>query len=262
MDDKTDLILPWLPEKLESLHKQEEENRTTSILHINADSELSDQLEIVYASLDMIFNFTIEYEPQTDDELTVQFIGIRLFNSIVSCLKLLMAGYYQCSVILLRDILETGFLLDYFSIDPSKISDWKDSNEEERYKKYRPLEIRKELDNRDGFNGKERGKIYQILCEYAAHPTYPGFKLIAPEGKGKIGPFFDSEYLKPIIQELAMRVTPFTLVYITHFKKPTPHFLKIQTNFLSNLKTWAQKHLKFDLSHIDIDSLKDLAKLL
>jgi len=116
MNDKSNLILPWLPENLESLNKQEEENRTQSILQINADPKLKDHLEIVYASLNMLYNITISYKNQTDDELTIQYIGIRLFNSIVSSFKLLLTGYYQSSVILQRDILEIGFLLDFFSI--------------------------------------------------------------------------------------------------------------------------------------------------
>ena len=262
MHDKTNLILPRLPENLKTLHKQEEENRTKSILHINADSELRDHLEIVYASLDMTFNFSIEYKPQTDDELTVQFIGIRLFNSIVSCLKLLLAGYYQCSVILLRDILEIGFLLDYFCINSSKISEWKKSSDKERLEKFSPRVIRKALDNRDRFKEKERGKIYKIMSEYAVHPTYSGFKLVAPEGKAKIGPFFDSKYLKSTIRELAMRVPWSTVIYLVHFKEPPSYLLKIKIDFLAKLKAWSQKHLKLDLSYVDIDSLKDLAKLL
>ena len=76
MNDKSNLILPWLPENLESLNKQEEENRTQSILQINADSKLKDHLEIVYVSLNMLYNITISYKNQTDDELTIQYIGI------------------------------------------------------------------------------------------------------------------------------------------------------------------------------------------
>lgn len=262
MDDKNNLILRWLPENLESLNKQEEENRTNSILEINADSRLKDHLEIVYASLNMLYDLTISYENQTDDELTIQYLGIRLFNSIVSSLKLLLAGYYQSSVILQRDILETGFLLDFFSIDHSKISDWKKSSRKERYNKYRPSIIRKALDERDGFKKRKREQIYQIVCEYAVHPTYPGIKLVAPKGLGKIGPFFHSKYLKSLIGELAMRVPLFTLIYLSHFKRLPSSFLMVQADFLDKLKTWSQKYLKLNLNHIDTDRVKEWIKLL
>lgn len=262
MNDKSNLILPWLPENLESLNKQEEENRTQSILQINSDSKLRDHLEIVYVSLNMLYDIIISYKNQTDDELTIQYIGIRLFNSIVSSLKLLLAGYYQSSVILQRDILETGFLLDFLSIDQSKILDWKKSNNKQRYNKYRPSIIKKALDDRDGFKGRKREQIYKRMCEYAAHPTYPGFKLVEQNGLGKIGPFFDIKCLKSLIEELAMRVPLFALIYIGHFKRLPSGFLKIQADFLDKLKTWSQKYLKLDLSHIDINYIKEWVKLL
>ncbi len=262
MDGKNILILPWLPENLETLHKQEEENRTKSILEINADSRLKDHLDIVYASLSMLFDLTITYKNQTDDELTIQYLGLRLFNSIVSSLKLLLSGYYQSSVILQRDILETGFLLDLLSIDQSKISDWKKSKGRERYKKYKPLIIRKALDDRDGFKEGKREKIYQMMCEYAVHPTYQGIKLVAPKGLGKIGPFFDTKYLKSLIEELAMRVPLFTVIYLHHFKNLPSSFLDLQADFLGKVKAWSQKYFKVDLSHIDIDHIKEWVKLL
>lgn len=109
------LILPYLPQNLETLHKQEEQNRTSSILHVNSDPKLKDHLDIIYASLNMLFDLTISYKNHTENELTVQFLGIRLFNSSIVSLNLLLAGYYQGAVALQRDILETGFLLDYFT---------------------------------------------------------------------------------------------------------------------------------------------------
>lgn len=261
MDNKTNLILPWLPKNLENLHKHEEEYRTRSILEINADSKLKDHLEIVYSSLNILFDITISYKNQTDDELTIQYLGIRLFNSIVSSLKLLFAGYYQSSVIFLRDILEVGFLLDFFSIDQSKISDWKKSNKEQRLKKYGPSVIRKALDNRDGFKEKKRNQKYQMMCEHAAHATFPGFKLVAPNKLVKIGPFFDPNYLKFLIEEFAMDVPLFTFIYLGHFRKLPSSFLKIQADFLGKLNTWSQKYLKLDLSHIDTARIKEWMKI-
>jgi len=106
MDDKHRLILPYeLPEKLQSLYKHEEDIHKQSIFEINKDQKLSDHLEIVQASLEMIFNLNMGYENRTDNELTIQCLGTRLFNSVVSSLKLLLAGYYQNSFALQRDIL-------------------------------------------------------------------------------------------------------------------------------------------------------------
>jgi hypothetical protein len=65
------IITPWLTENLESLHKHEEEIRTKSILEINADLKLKDQLSMIQESLNLVFNLTKSYRNQTDDELTI-----------------------------------------------------------------------------------------------------------------------------------------------------------------------------------------------
>jgi len=142
MDNAEQLILPRLPENLESLHKEEEKIRTEALLAINADSALKEHLDMVHACLDTVHAFTLQYQKQTEDELTVQLLGIRLFNASASALALMLAGYYQNSVTMLRDLLETGFLIDYFAIDRPKIQEWRQSNEKERKRKFGPAKIR------------------------------------------------------------------------------------------------------------------------
>jgi hypothetical protein len=82
--------------------------------------------------------------------LTIQLFGIRLFNASASALALMLAGYYQNSLTLLRDLLETGFLLHYFAIDRSKINEWKCSDETTRHKNFRPVIIRQHFDKLPG----------------------------------------------------------------------------------------------------------------
>lgn len=249
------LTLLKLPKNLQSLHKHEEKIHNKSVLRINTLPNLKEHLDIVYASLNMIFN-TIYFEAQTDDELTIQALGIRLFNSITSSLKLLLAGYYQNSVMIQRDILETGFLLDYFSIYPSKISDWRNSNSKGRQKNYGPGIIRSKLNKRDGVIKSKRDEIYKLMCEIATHPTFKGFDLIAPKSLAKPGPFFYSNFLIGIIKELAKWVPLFTLIYLNHFEKLPSNLLNARDEFIDKLKIWAQKYIDLDLSIIDTEKLK------
>jgi len=72
MKNHSKLILPWLPENLENLNKNEIKIRTNSILQINADAVLKDHLGIVYQSLNLLFDLTISYTNQSDDELTIR----------------------------------------------------------------------------------------------------------------------------------------------------------------------------------------------
>ena len=244
MEEKPNIILPWLPENLEILHKNEKIIRTNSILQVNSDPVLKSHLEIVYKSLDLIFILSISYKNQTEDELTIQYLGIRLFNSIISSIKLLLTGYYQGSVIFQRDILEVGFLLDYFLIYPEAISDWKNSSADDRFRKYRPSKIRKALDRRDGFADEKRTKKYRVMCEYGAHATYPGFIMVAPKKLVNIGPFFDLNYLRFVLQELSMNVPLFSLIYNIHFKNLPPEFEKKCRAFMDAAKKWAILFLK------------------
>jgi len=261
-ENNMSLILPWLPDNLESLSKEEERICTESKLYINAESDLKEHLDIVHDSLDILFHLSVKYENQTEDEETIQLLGIRLFNSIVISLKLLLAGYYQGSAYIQRDILETGFLLDYFSLEPSKISEWKNSNNEERIDKFRPVVIRRALDGRDGARQRKREKIYRLFCEAATHPTYTGFQLLAPDGMVIIGPFFNDRILKSTIEELVMRLPLFTLIFIQHFKNLPPGFLKLQIKYVTALKPWMEQYYGFNLSGIDIKDLNAVLKYL
>lgn len=255
MNNNTNLNLLKLPKNLQSLHKHEEKIHNKSVFRINTLPDLKEHLDTIYASLIMIFN-TIYYEAQTDDKLTIQALGIRLFNSIVSSLKLLLAGYYQNSVMIQRDILETGFLLDYFSIYPSKISDWRNCNSRDRRINYGPGVIRDGLNERDGVIKSKRDEIYKLMCEIATHPTFKGFDLIAPKSLAKPGPFFYSNFLIGIIKELAKWVPLFTYIYLQHFKNLQPDILNEQNKFLDKLRIWAQKYINLDLSIIDTVKLK------
>jgi len=256
------LVLPGLPVQLESLNKEEDAIRTKSILHINAYPDLKTHLEIIHASLNVLFCLSIDYNNQTEDEQTIQFLGIRLFNTIVISLNLLLTGYYQGSAFTQRDILETGFLLDYFTLDPSKISEWRDSNEKERSTNFKPVVIRKALDARDGVKQKKREKRYKLFCNAAAHPTYKGFQLLAPNGMVKIGPFFNERFLKSTFEELVMRLPLFTLIFVQHFKNLPPEFLKIQIEYITLLKPWMEQYYGLDLSNIDTKDFNAVLELL
>ena len=104
-----------LPENLTSLHKGEEFLRSKSITSIENDENLSLHVVMIESSMDIVDYFVRQYEHQDDAQLTVQHLGIRLFNESASALKLLLSGYYQASASIQRNLLEITFLLDYFT---------------------------------------------------------------------------------------------------------------------------------------------------
>jgi len=82
-------------DNLHSLHQHEEEVRTKSLDGINARADLRDHLRIISEAMNVIYAFSHDYEHQSDDEMTLQLLGIRLFNAACSALKLALSGYHQ-----------------------------------------------------------------------------------------------------------------------------------------------------------------------
>lgn len=258
MSPRIDAAKPVLPENLDNLHQYIEEIRAGSTELIAKEPRAKDDIDIIFSGLGVLFDITNAHECVSDNELTVQFLGLRLFNTITSSIELLLNGYYQSSVILMRDLLETGYLLDYFTINTDKIEQWKNCTNKERQRKFQPAKLRQALDKRDGFEERNREHIYQAVCEYAVHPTYLGNKLVAPDGLGIIGPFFDNRYLRALLKELAMRVPYFVLVYLAHFPDLPLEFTPIKDKFVADCNVWSGLHAVGGQAHLDTSGLSEL----
>ena len=258
MGGETRITKPVLPENLDNLRQHIEEIRAESTELLGSEQFSKDNIDIIYAGLGVIFDITNSYDCQTDDELTIQFLGLRLFNTISSSIELLLSGYCQSSVVLMRDLLETGYLLDFFTINSDKIDQWKNCTNKERQRKFQPAKVRQALDKRDGFEERSRERIYQTVCEYAVHPTYMGNKLVAPDGLGLIGPFFDSRYLRALLKELAMRVPYFVLVYLAHFPDLPSEFAPVKDQFVADCAAWSGRYAAADQVHLDTSGLSEL----
>ena len=68
-------------DNLTSLHKHEEELRARSLAAIKADTALSDHWNLVGEAMNAIYAFTHDPAHRSENELTLQFLGIRLFNA-------------------------------------------------------------------------------------------------------------------------------------------------------------------------------------
>jgi hypothetical protein len=97
-------------DNLSSLHWHEEELRARSLAIIEADASLSDHWNLVAEAMNAIYAFTHDHAHESENELTVQYIGIRLFNAAGASIKLSLSGYYQKAFDQVRDVIETYFL--------------------------------------------------------------------------------------------------------------------------------------------------------
>lgn len=253
------VITPFLPEKLNSLFTEEERIITASILAINGDSALKDHIELIQECLDMLFS--IASEPKlgaSEEDQVIYGLGIRLFNSTASTLKLTTSGYHQGAISFLRDIVEIGFLLDYFKHKPDSIRIWKTSKDEKECRQFLPKKIREILDKRDGFQEKKRGAMYALLSKYGTHATFDGFQLTIQNKQFVIGPFESEKSLKAIIEETC-KILPYVIViYLAHCKTSSLIILEQKLHFLKCSQKWWKQYMNSDFDEINVDEIKTM----
>lgn len=195
------------PQNFVTLHTGEEILRAKSVAAIQASENLRLHAVFIERCMDTIEYLCRQYDTKDADELIVQHLGARMFNASASALKLLLSGYYQASALQQRDMLETVFLLDYFTTNHALITQWNSLAPKERWKEFKPILIRAALDKRDGFINRKRQEAYDLLSELAGHPTPQGFVMLRPQGKdAHLGPFFDDMALDAVLSELANNV--------------------------------------------------------
>lgn len=232
-----------LPENLGSLHAEEERIRTESLRLIEEAENLRDHLSMIHGAMAIIHALAHDYANATNDELTVQYLGLRVFNSAAASIKLSLSGYYQPAFALVRDVVETVALLDYLGTYQDKIAVWKASDKNARISQFGPGAIRKALNDRDAFPGNKRKESYDRLSEYASHATAPGFQLLAPEGLGRIGPFASEKYLRPWLEEAVKYLVHGGAVFIEHFSHVDPPLLLEKAHFLEQAIRWRERYM-------------------
>ena len=238
-----------IPRNLESIHAEDERLRKASVKMISGSSALKDHISAIHASMGLIFAIDQGHEHRSADEKTIQYLGLRIFNSCASVLKLGLSGYYQSAFALVRDVFETVLLIDYFRSEPSKIAVWESSNRKQRMKEFGPASLRKALDKRDGFTEGRRKVMYDQLSEYASHATAPGFRLVAPEGLGNIGPFLSEKYLKALIEELVKYAVHAGIIFSGFFDNVSNELILEKLAFVEHINGW--RHTYFGASGQD-----------
>lgn len=226
---------------IHSLHVHEERLRVESLKAIADDPVRSEMLFMVTNAMGVLHAFSMDHTAQEDDDLTLQFFGIRLFNNAGSSIKLALSGYTQQAFTLTRDIMEVGFLLDYFRSWPQRIGEWKGADAKTRKNKFGPIHIRKALDERDGNQERKREKAYAVLSENASHASYPGFRLTMKDGDGQFGPFVDQQKLNAWLGELSLRLLPAADLYGQQFLDAPIPVLQLFVGFRGQVLEWMKR---------------------
>lgn len=233
---------PSAQDNLVSLHAHEEALREQSLAVIASRAALADHLNLVREAMNVIYAFTQEHVHNSDDELTKQFLGIRLFNAAAVSIKLALSGYYQKAFVHVRDILETYFLVDYLRSNPAQIASWKNATKKQRLLDFSPRRVREALDKRDGYTGNARKAAYDLISENASHATYQGFHLTTQNGLGRIGPFLDEEKLQAWLEEMAKRFGHAAVVLLSDFEGIDPRLDATRAHYLWVINEWGKRH--------------------
>jgi hypothetical protein len=192
-----------LPENLESMHSQEEQLRNRALVLVAEDRKLALNMEVIERAMDL--SNSLRQFPTSDEDLKViQILGMRMFNAFGASLKLALSGYVQNSALIMRDILETVFLVDLFRADRTFIAKWRFANKETLRNEFSPVAIRKALDAHYGHTTRRREELYKLFSELAAHPTMKSAWMMRPQpdGEAVIGPYIEKTSLEAVLSEM------------------------------------------------------------
>jgi len=188
--------------------------------------ECQDALKLFHSSTDLIENLIQvgkEGAKKQEPEFVIRGLGVQLYNDCVTAHSLILSAYYQVSLMPQRDMLETALLLQMFHWNPKTIDEWRDSDADLRWKKFKPSKVRKFLKKQHGIPENQKtgiDHVYKILCEYGAHPTQQATeKLLMDKDTLYYGPTFNPEFLTLYVVDLARLSSYATICLAIAFRK-------------------------------------------
>ena len=229
-------------DKLDTLHAEEERLRGEHKKLLALREDLREHINLIRESMNIIAALTKEHAHRTPDELTMQFLGIRLFNAAAASIKLAYSGYYQNAFSALRDFLETYFLVDFLYSNPKEITSWKKATKEELKGRFGPNAIRNALDKRDGFKEGKRKLIYDLISQFATHATPGGFRMTLKGKWGELGPFYEEDRFEAWVQEAVKMASHAGIVFASGFNGVDENLLLLKAQFLGDLNAWKKKY--------------------
>ena len=191
------------PVNLISLYAQEEQLYNIALGIISDDTNMQLHASAVESAMDIADVFR-RFDTNDEDLKVIQILGMRTFNAFGASLKLTLSGYFQNSALVMRDILETVFLLDLFRTDRTLIKKWRLADKKDRKRDFSPLKVREALDSRDGLTSKKRFEKYELFSELAGHPNMKSSLMMRPhkDGDAVIGLFMEKSSLEATISEM------------------------------------------------------------
>ena len=233
-----------IPNNFVAVHAYEEEVRSRALNAIEADTSLSDHLQAIHDSLDhLLVLIRMESAPGSATH-TLQLLAIRLLNNTTCVVKLGLSGYYQVGFQLIREMLELVNLVDLFSVEADKLERWRTADDKTLMEVFGPVKVRLALEKHKRFKGQRRDGLYKTFSNYAAHPTYKGFQLIAPDNSPKIGGFFDVGLLSALLFEAGRHLSHATVALSSQFGDVNESVLKSKEVYLDQVCRYREQYIR------------------
>lgn len=250
-----------IPDNFRRLHEGEETLRADSLRRIAEMPEIAAHLGMIEQSMNLIHALLPSTAIKDEDQLALGNLGIRCFNALASCLKLTLSGYYQAAALHIRDLLETAFLLDYFSSDPALVTQWRVMSDRDRKRAFSPFAVRDALDKRDGFNGMKRKAAYEQLCKLAGHATPDGAVMLTPDpsiGTVHCGPFLEMTALLAVVSEAAITAVQAAGSFRIVIKADDLDTNSARVAYLHAEADWMESFFNRKANHADLAELSNL----
>lgn len=253
-----DKFMPF-PENLLRAHGAAEAIRPESIKAIEASEALSSHAGMIERAANLFQYFGHKDDFRDDDDVAIRVLGHRAFNDLMVAANLILSGYYQAGVMLARDLLELTFLLNDFRAEPGNVEKWRTLKDKAYDDIFKPVVIRKRLDDRDGFTSKRRANAYKLMSTLAGHPSPSGFQMLLSGGVYRSGPFFDAKMLDSCWSELAKVAVQVGMPYAM-FKLKTREAAHIKAEYLDVTNAWMEKFFGQPRS-ISVDQIAEMHRL-
>lgn len=231
-----------VPENFLSLHKQEEFLRSKALELITDNRDLALHLTVVESAMDLAD--LLRQVPKEDEDFKVlQLLSMRTFNAFGASVRLALSGYSQNSALIMRDILETVFLTDMFSKDHSAIKHWREAKTSKEKNRFRPINVRKFLDDHDDFHGEKRAEAYKMFSELAGHPSMQSMHMLRPQlgGDAVGGPFVEFKTLQAVLSEMAKLAVQFGEIVSKFFPNDFNIATIAMADFIHKKDKWIKK---------------------
>jgi hypothetical protein len=150
-------------------------------------------------------------------------LGVRLRNCAGATAKLATAGYFAPAGSQMRDIAETGQLLDLFAVAPTEIERWGKLHGRKRYEKFGFGTVKKRL--KDEGVSTRWPERFDFYSEYGTHVSSRSFGAMHSDSSMQVGPHPDTEKFTGTIVALAQDVSAATCSFISAMEAENPRMV-------------------------------------